>query len=144
MGDSSPEPVRTISLARLVESVHDGQLDNPKTVSQRQLGVQHQHEKPSYWRGGIPGALPSENLFDGMVAPAQTEIVDRWIEADGSHNVVVNLPNGETFCGRAAAWDPMRPLVEHVMMFRSCGGGGKRTFTMAPRKYQEYPAASDG
>jgi hypothetical protein len=85
-------------------------------------------------RDQLPAWSPSGNLFDGMVAPPETEIVDRWLAADGSQNVVVNLPSGETLCGRAEAWNPMQALVEHVMMFRSCGGGGKRTFEMASRE----------
>jgi hypothetical protein len=69
-----------------------------------------------------------------MIAPAETELLDRWQAADGSQNVVINTPRGETLCGRAEAWDPMHPLVEYVMLFRSCGGGGKRTFTMDKRE----------
>ena len=74
-------------------------------------------------------------MFNGMVLPNKTEIVDRWLAADGSQNVVVNTPDGHTLCGRARAWDPMQPLVEHVMQFRPCGGGGKRTFEM-PRRHE--------
>ena len=78
--------------------------------------------------------MPERNTFDGMMAPVETELVDRWQASDGSSNVVINTPNGDTFCGRAEAWNPMQPLVEHLTMFRSCGGGGKRTFSMAARE----------
>jgi len=78
--------------------------------------------------------MPEGNTFDGMMAPVETELVDRWQAADGSANVVINTPNGDTLCGRAEAWNPMQPLLEHLMMFRSCGGGGKRTFSMAARE----------
>lgn len=77
--------------------------------------------------------MPEGNTFDGMMAPGESELVDRWQAADGSSNMVINTPNGETLCGRAEAWNPMQPLLEHLMMFRSCGGG-KRTFSMAARE----------
>ena len=80
-----------------------------------------------------PTITTRENRFGDAYAPAETEIVDRWLAADGSHNVVIRTPNGMTLCGRALPWNPMEPLVEHVMMFRSCGGGGERTFSMPER-----------
>ena len=95
-----------------------------------QLGIFTPRPAPENWR---PGIGVEENMFNGMVLPKKTEIVDRWLAADGSHNVVINTPGGDTFCGRAEAWDPMQPLVEHVMQFRPCGGGGKRSFEM-PRR----------
>jgi len=82
------------------------------------------------------GISIEDNLFNGMAPPNKTEIADRWLAADGSHNVVINTPSGQTFCGRALAWDPMQPLVEHVMQFRPCGGGGERTFKMTQRLEQ--------
>jgi hypothetical protein len=86
----------------------------------------------------VPPATPptittGENRFSDAYVPAETEIVDRWLAADGSHNVVIRTPSGTTLCGRALPWNPMEPLVEHVMMFRSCGGGGERTFSMPER-----------
>ena len=126
-----------ITLARLIDSLHHARLEDPQVPVQRQLGVHPAYELPSYWRASAPDLLPADNVFSGMVNPAQTEIVDRWLTADGSHNVVVNLPNGDTLCGRAPAWDPMRPQVEHVMEFRNCGGGGKRTFSMPAREAPE-------
>jgi hypothetical protein len=80
-----------------------------------------------------PTITTRENRFSDAYAPAETEIVDRWLAADGSHNVVIRTPSGMTLCGRALPWNPMEPLVEHVMMFRRCGGGGERTFSMPER-----------
>lgn len=138
------ELLRAVTLARLIESLHQGELDTRPNAPARTLGAARSGGTPPHWRQNIPGAMPGENLFDGKFAPARTEIVDRWMAADGSQNVVINLPNGETLCGRAESWDPMRPMVEHVMMFRSCGGGGERTFTMSPRLSREIPRDSNG
>jgi hypothetical protein len=74
-----------------------------------------------------PGGLqPGPNRFDGVLAPARPEVVDRWLAADGSHNVVVHASSGETYCGRSEAWNPMNPLYEPIMTWRPCGGGGER------------------
>jgi hypothetical protein len=90
---------------------------------------------PRNWQ---PSITVEENLFGDAYLPAETEIVDRWLAADGSHNVVIRAPNGMTLCGRALPWNPMEPLVEHVMMFRSCGGGGKRSFSTPERLLPRY------
>ena len=37
-----------------------------------------------------------------------------------------------SMCRRAEAWNPMNPLFEPVMMFRSCGGG-RPSFEMPSR-----------
>ena len=76
-----------------------------------------------------------------MTLPADTGAVDRWLAADGSHNVVITAPDGETYCGRAEAWNPMNPLVEPIMTYRSCGAG-KRTFDM-PQPYGRRAAAGE-
>jgi len=129
-----------LSIASLIESAYRADLDKPDETRAQTLGVHTPQPLPANWRrgAGAPGLMGETNLFDGMVAPDSVEIVDRWIAADGSHNVVVNLPGGETMCGRAEAWDPLQPLVEHIMMFRNCGGGGKRTFSMASVKTPEF------
>jgi len=98
----------------------------------RQLGVFSAPAAPPNWN---PPGVPGPNRFDGMVAPEKSRVVDRWRASDGSHNVVIETPGGETVCGRAEAWDPMRPLVEPVMQYRPCGGGGERTFEM-PKRYE--------
>ena len=68
-----------------------------------------------------------------MVLPGKTEIVDRWLSVDGTQNVVINTPGGNTLCGRVEAWDPMQALDERLMHFRPCGGGGRRTFEINKR-----------
>lgn len=134
------EPIATenahetpMTTARLIHFASLADLGAPLPETPRAPGLYAPRELPANWRSGmrLPGA---DNLFDGMAAPAQTEVADQWLAADGSHNVVMNLPNGETVCGRVEAWDPMHPLFEHVMMYRTCGGGGKRTFSMAARE----------
>jgi hypothetical protein len=70
------------------------------------------------WR---PGTRLGRSRFDGRALAERVEIVDRWLASDGSHNVMIETSTGEMLCGRAAAWDPMQPLVEPVMMYRSCG-----------------------
>ena len=118
--------------ARLINSASEMEWPAPVVDGSRQLGIFAPQALPENWRSdsGI-----EDNLFNGMVLPIRTEIVDRWLAADGSHNVVINTPGGLTLCGRARPWDPMQPLVEHVMQFRPCGGGGKRTFEM-PRRLE--------
>lgn len=102
---------------------------------QRRLGEFVPPAPPRNWQ---PSITPEENLFSDAWLPSETEIVDRWLAADGSHNVVIRTPNGMTLCGRALPWNPMEPLVEHVMMFRSCGGGGERSFRMPERLVPAY------
>jgi hypothetical protein len=111
-------------------------LKEPHKAS-KQLGEQPAYRMPGNWKenAGAPYLAEFENTFNGMTAPSEVEIVDRWLAADGSHRVVVNLPNGETMCGRAEAYNPMQPLVEPIMLFGSCGGGGKRTFSV-PEYYK--------
>jgi hypothetical protein len=139
---AEPEPSQTtdkpvtMSAARLIDLVSRMSSNARPSPFSRPPGSTPSGIQNLSWRRGSKSAasLPDNNLFDGMVAPAETELVDRWQAADGSNNVVIKTPNGDTLCGRAEAWDPMRPLLEPLMMFRSCGGGGKRTFTMDKRK----------
>jgi hypothetical protein len=119
-----------ISTALLVDSASRMNWPAPKKDTNRTLGVHVPQKTPDNWR---PRITVEDNRFNGMTVPATTEIVDRWLAADGSHNVVIDTPDGETYCGRAEAWNPMTPLVEHIMMFRKCGGGGARTFKMPDR-----------
>ena len=128
--------IKRISAARLVDLVSRMSFTEMPTPALRQLGSSEYSKRPPSWRTGAEGnaPVPERNTFDGMMAPVETELVDRWQAADGSNNVVINTPNGDALCGRAEAWNPMQPLVEHLMMFRSCGGGGKRTFSMAARE----------
>ena len=128
-----PMEMPRLSTATLIRSAQDLKLDIPEPAQARNLGIHRKQDLPANWKpgAGAEALLPEANRFGELYAPAKVEIVDRWLAADGSHNVVVNLPNGDTLCGRAQAWNPMQPLVEHVMMFRNCGGGGKRTFEMS-------------
>lgn len=129
-----PEPVdQDVSTAVLLQSAFDRQWSLMEKESDRELGVFVPPGIPDNWR---PGITLEDNLFDGMTVPRKVEVVDRWISADGSQNMVINTPNGETLCGRGLAWDPMQPLVENVMQFRLCGGGGKRTFEMPDRYHK--------
>lgn len=131
---TKPE-VDSFSAARLVDLVARSTFTQAPSPVSRQLGSTDISRQAPSWRSRTRTdvLLPEQNRFDGVLAPLKTEMVDRWLAADGSHNVVVNLPGGETLCGRAEAWNPMQPLVENIMLFRECGGGGKRTFTMAAR-----------
>jgi hypothetical protein len=128
--------IKRISLARLVDLASRMSFTKMQSPAPRQLGSSEYSKQPPSWRTGAAGnaLMPAGNTFDGMMAPVETELVDRWQAADGSNNVVINTPNGDTLCGRAEAWNPMQPLVEHLTMFRNCGGGGKRTFSMAARE----------
>jgi len=131
---ATPTPGR-ITLPRLLQSLEHARLERPHAPAARQLGAQPDHASPSHWRSRAAGALPSGDGFGDNVAPSvRAEIVDRWRAADGSHNVLVNLPNGETLCGRATEWDPLRPLVETVMHFRDCGSGNPSTFNLLAQK----------
>jgi hypothetical protein len=133
--ETADKPV-TMSAARLIDLVSRMSSNATPSLLSGLPGLPPLGRQDNSWRGGSKSAagLPDNKLFDGMVSPAETELVERWQAADGSNNVVINTPNGDTLCGRAQAWDPLRPLMEPLMMFRSCGGGGKQTFTMDKRK----------
>jgi hypothetical protein len=119
-----------LTAARLLDSANKIEWPAPDEDNSRRLGVFVPQPLPENWRSGI---RIEDNILNPMVLPGQTEIVDRWLAADGSHNVIIDTPGGHTLCGRALAWDPMQPLVEHVMQFRRCGGNEKRTFEMTQR-----------
>jgi hypothetical protein len=128
--EPAPEPESPPSTAVLLQSAADRKWRAPAEDSTRRLGVFVPQDVPPNWK---PSITLDENLFDGMTVPRQVRVVDRWISPDGAYNVVVNMPNGDTLCGRGQAWDPMQPLIEHVVQFASCGGGGKRTFQWPDR-----------
>jgi hypothetical protein len=132
--EATTEP-ELLTARQLRELVKREALAEDTGSTERQLGSARPYQPPANWNknAGVPYLAEFDNRFNGMTVPEDVEIVDRWMAADGSHNVVLNMPNGDTLCGRAEAWNPMQPLVEHVMMFRPCGGGGKRTFTMPDR-----------
>lgn len=127
--DEPPEPVEdrgetgavtNWSAARLLQSIRNGRLEpfSPAVPARPLGGLRGMTETdvPALRRRGNRAAHPG--------------VVDRWLAADGSHNVMVELPGGDLLCGRAESWDPLRPLVEPVMMFRSCGH--RPTFTVPP------------
>jgi hypothetical protein len=122
-------PVNTTT-ARLIDSATRFKWPAMEKDQSRQLGVFMPQAIPDNWR---PGITVEDYWFNGMVVPAKTDIVDRWLAVDGSHNVVLNTTSNETLCGRAQPWDPMRPMLEPVMTFWKCGGGGKRAFKMPDR-----------
>ncbi len=136
----SAAEVEVISAQELRSLARQSKLLAPEAESSRQLGAAKQYKAPANWSrsAGAPYLAEFDNRFNGMAAPEKVEIVDRWLAEDGSHNVVINTPNGETFCGRAEAYNPMQPLVEPIMMFRPCAGGGKRSFSM-PDRYNKGP-----
>jgi hypothetical protein len=101
-----------------------------------QLGEIAEFERPHNWKFGAGAGhlAPFENVFDGNTVPDKVVIVDRWKGADGSHSVVVETPSGLRLCGRALAWDPMRPLIEPIMSWKICGGDGAIPFKFKPRE----------
>lgn len=110
---ASPVP----STARLLDHAYRMRWRLPDDGGVRRLG----ESVPS---SGNELPLPGSSGRPARAAPARSvEIVDRWLAADGSHNVVLRAPSGNLLCGRAEAWDPLRPLVEHVTMFGACGNG---------------------
>jgi hypothetical protein len=130
-GNSSEDkPLADTSTARLLDSASRFKWPTLEEDKHRQLGVYEPQGIPDNRRPVIPIA---DNRFDGMFVPEKTEIVDRWLAADGTHNVVLNTSSGDTLCGRARPWNPMNPLIEPVMTFWKCGGGGKRAFKIPDR-----------
>lgn len=130
----APQPP---SAAQLLDLAGRLSWKAPSPSDPRDLGVFRPPSLPDNWR---PGISREAHLFDGLIAPAKVEIVDRWLAADGSHSVVVNAPSGETYCGRSEAWSPINPLFEPIMMWRPCGGGGRRDFEM-PKRYHQASRA---
>jgi hypothetical protein len=124
------DETRPIGTAILLHSASAMKWAAKEEVQPRHLGIHYPVPQPENWR---PSLTQEDNSFNDMMVPARTEVVDHWLAADGSRNVVINTTTGHTICGRGQAWNPMQPLVAHVMMFRPCGGGGKRTFEMPHR-----------
>ncbi len=129
--DTSPNlPLNTQQLRQWVEQA-DGLA--PPQQGNRTLGTASSTLPPANWNRHAGAAFFAS--FDDRShepnLPADVTVVDRWQAADGSHQVVVQLPTGESLCGRAEAHNPMQPLVEHIMMFGVCGK--TPTFTMPER-----------
>lgn len=111
-------PGQTVTAARLLDLANPRDWRLPGESGAGRMGELAPRPPRPNWRSGTPLG-PSR--FDGRALPERVEIVDRWLAADGSHNVMIETLTGEMLCGRTAVWDPMQPLVEHVMMYRSCG-----------------------
>lgn len=122
---------QAVTAARLLDLANPRDWRLPAESEARRPGVLAPPPLSPHLRSGTHLG-PSR--FDGRALPERVEIVDRWLATDGSHNVMIETPTGEMLCGRAAAWDPMQPLVEHVMMYRSCGRA-RSTFEW-PEHYQ--------
>ena len=135
----SDAPPPSLSSALLLDLARRQAWKAPPAADTRELGVFRSRPPPANWQ---PRTRPEANLFDDLVAPAQVEVVDRWLAADGSQNVIIKTPSGETYCGRLEAWSPMNPLFEPVAMWRTCGGGGRRTFEM-PERYRKSATDND-
>ena len=114
------EPEPTVSAARLLDYVYQMRASPAADDASRALG------EPAPMAPGRPlTALGRSNALAGDPAPAASiEILDRWLAADGSRNVLIRTPSGDLLCGRAEAWDPLNPLVEPVIMYRDCGSAG--------------------
>ena len=110
-------PAQAVTAARLLDLANPREWRLPGMPGERPPGDPASPLQQN-WR---PGTHLGRDRFDGRALPERVEIVDRWLAHDGSHNVMIETPTGEMLCGRAAAWDPMQPLVEPVMMYRSCG-----------------------
>lgn len=115
--------VETLEIQRLLEAVADMDWTVPDAPSNP--GRSTTSDVLEAMRA--PLLSSTDNAFDGMAAPADTEIVDRWMSPDGVHRVVVRGPDGNTYCGRQEAPNDLRPWLQMPMMFHPCGGGGKRS-----------------
>lgn len=124
-----PDPSPPVTTAYLLEQARD--LDWQEQEKPFRIpGVAYIPDLPANLSRPV---LPiSPNTFDDYVLSGEQEILDQWMEPNGVINAVVKLPNGQILCGSAKPWDPMNPLVEHVAMYRACGGGGKRTTLGSP------------
>lgn len=129
-----------VSAARLIDlrdSVTERvPLEKSAETPRLRLGSPKPFERRGNWQSGTgaDALAPFDNAFNGKTVPAEVEIVDRWLAADGSQNVIVETPAGLRLCGRAPPWDPAQPLVEHVMRWQVCGGDFARPFKYKPRE----------
>jgi len=129
--DAGAQPGDTrapVTTARLLDIAHRREWNLPEPPAAPRPGVFAPHAPPERQSGIPQSGAPAEN----RALPGSTMIVDQWLAADGSHNVMVRTSSGQVLCGRAEAWNPMSPLVEPVMMYRACGNG-RRTFEMPER-----------
>jgi len=134
-------PITATHLIGLRETVTERvPLPRDHDAAPLELGFPEPFERPGNWRPGTgaDALTPYANAFNGMTVPERVEVVDRWLAADGSHNVMVETPAGLRLCGRAQPWDPTNPLVEPIMNWHVCGGDGKVPFRFKPRKKLDW------
>jgi hypothetical protein len=134
-----PEPVRaetpspeeigepeqpTLEVQQLLDTVATMDWSDPAEVI-RELGRSTESEITGWLRQ--PVLALEDNTFDGMAAPSEVEITDRWMSPGGEHNVVIRAPDGSSYCGRQGPADDLRPWLQMPMLFHRCAGGGKRS-----------------
>lgn len=124
-----PEPV-PLEVLQLLESVAAMDWSEPEEA-RRALGRATESEVTDWLRQ--PVLALEDNTFDGMTAPSEVEITDRWMSPGGEHNVVIRAPDGNTYCGRQGPVDDLRPWLQMPMLFHRCAGGGKRNGTSSWR-----------
>lgn len=135
---SDTSPVQALSTRQLRLQAAQAAKLVPPAQSNPGLGIPKPRAPPANWNkhAGAPFLSSFDDRSHEVTLPEATTVLDRWQAADGSHQLMVQLPNGDSLCGRAAAYNPMQPLVEPVMMFSPCGS--KPTFTM-PDRYRKGP-----
>lgn len=139
MPGSSFEKPTPPSAARLLDLAGQRGWDHAKPSAPLRLG---EPASQSIHENGWPRIQRKSGRFDEVSVREKVGIVDRWLAADGSHNVVMTTLTGETYCGRSEAWSPLNPLFEPITMWRPCGGDGNRTFDW-PRRYRKTAIVSD-
>ena len=116
-------PVLTV--ARLLDQMQRMEWKPPQATADREA-IYRPLTSKLYARLKRPVLELEVNLFDELVIPVEVEIVDRWLEPNGTHRVVIHTPTGHTLCGRHEPVDLFRPWLQMPMMFHPCAGGGKR------------------
>mgnify|MGYP001821766856 FL=1 len=121
--NSRPPGPPPLGIQRLLETVAAMDWSQPESEIQT-LGRSTESELTEWLRQ--PVLALGDNTFDGMTAPTETEVMDRWMSPGGEHNVVIRAPDGNTYCGRQGPVDDLRPWLQMPMLFHRCAGGGKR------------------
>jgi hypothetical protein len=114
----------SFEVQRLLETVAAMDWSEPEAET-RTLGRATESEITEWLRQ--PVLAQENNTFDGMAAPTEVEITDRWMSPGGETNVVIRAPDGNTYCGRQGPVDDLRPWLQMPMLFHRCAGGGKRS-----------------
>ncbi len=113
--DKLPNSRVLMQAARAQARKQAPQASAPQAV---RLGQVRPSSPPPNWTRDH--SFTQETPFVSVWLPQNAVILDRWRNPDGSHQVIVKTPSGNTYCGKAAAYDPLEPLVEPVMLFKSC------------------------